>query len=678
MQLCEACGNLHLVNDILANPINLAKDLCQDCLNKIGERVVQDYDADEKSRAQWLERYERSMKLALQVMETKNFPWKNAANIKYPLLTTAAIQFHARAFPALVPGNKKVLARVIGNDADGSKEARAERVSTYMDYQLGEEMENWEEDTDRLCLILPILGCAFKKTYYDALNETNVSELVLPKYFVVNYWTKTLNKCPCATHILEMRDNDIYEYQAAGLFVDCDLGESANAQVPKVIVEGQALTSDTTGQRPVEYRTKPRYVLEQHRYLDLDGDGYEEPYVCTVDYSTHKVLRIVANFELADVKFSVADPEKVTKINYESAFTKFSFIPNPDGGFYDVGFGLLLGSINEAANTILNQLVDSGTLNNLQAGFLSKGIKIKSGEKRFGLGEWKVVESTLDDLKKGIMPLPTNQPSQVLYNLLTFLLDAGKQLATTTDITLGESPGQNQPFQTTQAVMEQGAKVFTAIYKRLHRALASEYKKLFKLNGRYLDEKKEFTILDIKDTRQAQVMQSDFTSDGSDIVPNSDPNTTTMSQKLMKAQMLMAIPGLNPDEVKRRILEAQEQPNIEALLNVPPAQPDAKQIEAMERARYHNIRGQIEIVKTKIDGVLKFAQAKNQIAQADATDAKAQIDELMAHLNVLTAALPNLQQDGQQEGAPGEEAGESPEQEQQEQQQGTEVPTQGE
>jgi chaperonin GroES len=557
------------IEDIIDN-VNIAEDLDSTTLNDISSKVMRGYERDLESRSTWIENNDRWMKLASQVMEKKNYPWENASNVKYPLLTTAAIQFHARAYPALVPNTNVVKAKVIGFDSSGEKQDSAIRVSRYMDYQVLHQMKHWDEEMDRLLMTLPIIGCVFKKTYYSPSDNRNVSEMILPKHLVVNYWTKNLEDSYRITHILEASRNTVVQRIREGLYKDCDLGDA------KVSKHNHRSTSDeTAGTTPTDDESVPYTLLEQHTYLDLDEDGYEEPYIITCEENSGEVLRIVANYTEEDVTYN--DSGDVSSIKGFEHFTKFSFIPNPDGGFYDVGFGILLGPINEAANTMINLLTDSGTLSNLQSGYLGRGIKLKKGQERFTPGEWKQINVSGDDLRKSILPLPVREPSNVLFQLLGTLLDSGQRLASTTDMMVGENPGQNQKASTTMAVLEQGMKVFTAIYKRIHRSLGKEFNKLFELNVENPDPEAYQNILDLPDDIDIYaVYKHDHNKARLDILPSADPSIVSEAQRLAKAQALVElIPlGVNQQEALVRMLEAQEQPNVEKLLEPVPQGPD--------------------------------------------------------------------------------------------------------
>lgn len=560
---------------------NIADTLSTEELVEIGEQCGEGFEADLRSREDWEEKFEEWSKLALQVKEVKTWPWTNASNVKYPLLSIASMQFNARAYPSLVPATQDLVkCEVIGKDPDGQKLAKAKRIGTYMSYQILNKMEGWEEDMDKLLIMLPIIGTMFKKTYFDPVLKENVSAIVLPKNLVVNYWAKNLETAERVSEILEINKRVLKEKQMGGIYLDIDLGE------PQL----NALRDDEPVPAAVDAAT-PYCIIEQHTFYDLDDDGYAEPYIVTFERFSKKILRMVARYDEHCIHHitNSKGKSKLAKIDPIQYYTKFSFIPNPEGGFYDIGFGLLLAPLNESVNTLVNQLIDSGTIANLQAGFLGKGLKLKMGESRFQPGEWKSVQSTSDDLRKQIVPLPAKEPSDVLFKLMTTLVTSGKELASVAEIFVGKMPGQNTPATTTMATIEQGMKVFTAVYKRVYRSLRSEFRKLFALNSIYLDTNEYQTIVD------EPIDRSDFSSDDYDICPGADPNTATATEKLMKAQGLMELLPtgvLDPVAVVKRVLEAQEQPSYEELFSQEVKQtgavqppPDPKMLELQAKSQ---------------------------------------------------------------------------------------------
>lgn len=549
---------------------NFADTLDEDDLVTYGEECKRGFEADLQSREDWEDDLETWTNLAKQIREHKHTPWPNASNVKYPLLSTASMQFAARAYPSLVPSNGAIVkASVIGKDPTGEKWDKANRVSTYMSYQLMHDMDGWEEDMDKMLMMLPIVGCMFKKTWFDKKTDKIASKLILPKNFVVNYWTKSLNETERTSEIIEMSPRKLKEYQNKGIFREVELDEPS----PYMDVDNNATFPQDS--------TLPYQLIEQHTFLDLDDDGYEEPYIVTFERNTGVVLSIYRRHTLDDVELD--EEGKIIAIKPTQMYTKFGFVPNPDGGFYDIGFGVLLGPLNEAINTLINQLVDAGTLNNMNSGFIGKALKIRMGDQRFVPGEWKPVNAGGDDIRKQIVPLPTKEPSNVLFQLMGSLITSGKELASVAEIFTGKMPGQNTPATTTMASVEQGMKVFTAVYKRLFRSLSEEFKKIYALNKTYVNPETYVAVLD------APIGPDDFSKDSYDICPGADPTATSNSEKLMKAQglleMLPLIPGLmDPIEVISRVLEAQEQPNWQKLFSqevqqsgqLPPPQPDPK------------------------------------------------------------------------------------------------------
>ena len=600
----------------LISSVNLAESMKEEQLNDIGNQCKEGFERDLRSREHWERDLEEWTNLAMQARETKTFPWPKASNVKYPLLSTAAMQFAARAYPSLVPSNGKVVqGQVIGKDPDGQKAAKADRIATYMSYQLLHEMKGWEEDMDKLLMMLPIVGTVFKKTWYDPSQEKIKSCLVGPKNLVVNYWATSLCDAERVSEIIEMSPRILKERKLQGIFLDVDLGtQPTPVDLTNYKSNGNSMGFDGTVDDTVPYT-----LIEQHTFLDLDEDGYQEPYIVTFQKETGKVLRIVARFSEKDI--TTGEDGEVTKIVPQQYYTKFSFVPNPDGSFYSIGFGILLGPINESVNTLINQLVDAGTLNNLQSGFIGKGLRLKMGEQRFLPGEWKSVNPTGDDLRKQIIPLPTKEPSTVLFQLMGSLITSGKELASVAEIFTGKMPGQNTPATTTMATVEQGMKVFTAVYKRIFRSLDEEFKKIYQLNNIYLDPNTYVMVLD------EPVGPEDFSDNGYDVCPGADPSAVSQQEKLMKAQGLLELmamaPGiLNPIEVISRVLEAQEQPSWQQLFTqevqqtgqLPPPPPDPKMMEMQMKMQMEQQKAGVKLHETQAKMELESRSAEQKMA----------------------------------------------------------------
>lgn len=580
--------------------VNLAEGLSEEELRVIGTEVHEGYVQDLKSKQSWDEQVDQWVKLAAQIKDHKSYPWPNASNVKYPLLATAAMQFAARAYPSLVPADGKIVQfKTVGADMQGQKAMLADKLAKHMNYQLLQDMEDWEEEMDRLLIMLPVVGCLFKKTYFDPIKKKNVSKLVGPKDLVVNYWASSLEGAYRKTEVIPMTKRDITSAMNAKIYRDVKLQEpKTDPAIPgKSDVHGAVSPDKADGATPYA-------ILEQHTFRDIDGDGYEEPVIITIEEQSKEVLRIVARFD-SDGIYENPDDGKIICIEPVEYYTKYGFVPNPDGGFYDIGFGHLLGHLNESANTLINILIDGGHLQTLQSGFIGKGLRFKMGELKFGPNEWKQVNATGDDIKKQIFPLPTKEPSKVLFELLGMLIQSGKELASVAELMTGKLPGQNTPATTTQIANEQGMKVFTAIYKRTWRSLEREFRKLFRLNSIYDENfEKAQMILD------EPISKEDYNRDRYDVCPTADPQAVSTTQKQQKAQMLMEIlpmGTINIMEATKRILEAQEQPNIEALMGgAPGPQPDPKVLAMQEKTKMEREKHQMDMKAKEME--LQFQQ----------------------------------------------------------------------
>ena len=610
---------------------NIANLLSEEDLKAIGMQVIKDFDNDLLSRSSWEKRTEASLKLALQVAETKNFPWANASNVKFPLITIAALQYHARSYPVLIDSDLPVKCRVIGEDKDGLKAQRSTRVEQHMSYQLLEEDEDWESEMDKVLITQPIVGCAFKKSYYSPILKHNVSENVLAKDLVVNYWTKSLETASRVSHILQMTKNEIYERMARGLWCE-GISEGRQQQSSSVALTSglQQLQDKAQGMMPPEPTdsSNPIEIIEQHCFIDFDDDGYAEPYIAYVRRDNKKVARIVARYTDKDIERNKAGT--ILSIKAEQYFTKYPFVPSPDGGFYDLGFGVLLGPLNESINTIINQLVDAGTMANTAGGFLSRGIKLRGGNYSFNPMEWKHVDTTGDDLRKGIVPLPVREPSQVMFTLLNLLINYGERIGGSVDILTGQNPGQNTPAETTRTMAEQGMKIFNGIFKRTHRSLKQEFRKLYRLNQIFITEDTSYTS-DAKNS--GMILLSDYQGPVTDVMPTADPSVTSDAQRVNQAmaiaQRVASTPGLyNRYEAEYTFLKAMKISNIEKILPdpkgpnavPPPVNPkiQVEQLKMQAKQASDQLTMKMALLKLMSDAELNQAQIQKLEAEAEA------------------------------------------------------------
>ena len=636
---------------------NIAQDLLdadedagKEQLDKIGHEVERKYKIDKDSRSEWEEGSERAMNIALQVRKPKNYPFDGAANIKYPLVTVAALQFGARAYPAIIDGSRIVKGQVVGNDSGvpikddngdpkvdplsgeplwlkkpGEKRAKADRVSRHMSYQLLNEMEEWEEEMDVLLHHLPIVGCAFKKVYRSETLARNKSDLVPAIHLVVNNKVRSLDEAPAVTHEVFLYPQDIEERRLSGTFLDIDL--------PGPATDGQDNDEDA-----------PHMFLEQHRFIDLDEDGYKEPYIVTVHKDSCQVVRIVANFRMDAVK---DNGKKIVRIPKDQYFVKYSFIPDPKGGFYDIGFGRLLESLGETIDTTINQMLDAGHLQNAGGGFIGTGIRLKKGGQiKVSPGRFEQVE-TSGKLGDQIHMHQFQGPSPVLFNLLGMMIDAAKDITAVKDILTGDTEGKVQTATTTLAMIEQGLKVFTAIYKRIYRALKDEFKLLFELNARHIDEKEYYTFND----EQEVVEASDYDLASMDVCPVADPKMVTDMQRMAHAQLLMQIaehpafgPLQNATEALRRIYEAAgtEEPDKLIVKQQGPSEGEKLQLEEIKSKAVKNMasaeKDAAETEKTKIETSLLPRQADADVTDTLAGAQKTMLETAMAPADRLMEA----------------------------------------
>lgn len=629
----------------------------------IGRHVVDGYCQDKAGRAEWEKKNKEAMELALQVAARKTTPWDGASNVKFPLLTVATLQFAARAYSALVRTPEPVRCRVIGDDPAGQKRARASRVAAHMSWQILEQDESWEEEHDRALMVLPIIGTTFKKTWRDG-NVTR-SVHVLAEDLVLDYYARSVEECERKTHVLPpMPIREIREKQLSGFFSDVTLTSPAMPeQMDAAARKGISPPSVGAG--------SPRVLLEQHCWMDFDGDGLPEPYAITVDRDSAQVLRIANRFgkvhsrqsmRIEALQKSLAEnpdpaffsrvndeilrlhnePPELVRIEAVEYFTKYGFIPSPDGSIYDLGFGQLMSPINESVNSLINQLIDSGSLQNGSSGFIGRGARLPGGEVRFRPFEWKKVDVAGAVLRDSIVPLPVNPPSPVLFQLLGLMINYGERIASVNEAMLGQNPGQNTPAYNQQQMLQQGMQVFSGIFKRLYRSQRNEFRKWYRLNAIYLSADEYFQVLDGPERR---VFIADYRGDPTDIVPAADPNAILSEEKMRQAAILAErsrmVPGYNPIAVEQRLLEAMSvqdiqqvfptDPNTGAPMIPPPQNPEVefkreeerrRVLEARDRAQQNAVKLRIDALNAEASIELLQAQTIKTLAEAGAIDQK--------------------------------------------------------
>jgi chaperonin GroES len=525
--------------------------LGETALATLGSQCVEDWRMDDGARNQWKTQTEAALAAAAQdTPDDKTYPFDRSANVQYPLVTVAAQQFAARAYPAIVKPGDAVSVAVLGRDESGQKQARADRVKDYLNYQLFYRIADWEGDTDVLLNQLPISGCGFRKVYYDPHKRRPCSEFVNALHLTVPSDARSLKEAPRITQDFEVFPYQVTERQRSGMYRDVPL-----------LLDGNE--DDQT----------PRVFIEQHRVHDLDGDGVEEPYVITVDVESSEVMRIEAAYDELDLEIA-EDGQTVIRIERWCPFVKYSFLPDPKGGFYDIGFGHLLAPINAVVNTIINQLLDAGHAQVAGGGFLAAGLRLQgSGQTnvlRFSPSEYKVVNAPGGDIAKAIYERPMPSPSPVLFELLGMLMDAAKDISAVKDVLTGEA-GKSQTATATLALIEQGLQTFTAIYKRIYRAAKQEFQLLYDCVSRYGDPDEYARVLDIP----GATLAADFNEADLDIQPVADPASVTNMQRMAKAGFLQGFlgKGLNDEEILKRIFEAAGIPDVEKLFPPKPEGP---------------------------------------------------------------------------------------------------------
>lgn len=629
--------------DILAQwheMVNIVPSLDSHDLTTIGSRVVEDYGIDEESRSEWKTQIDEALILARQIKENRKYAGDEIADVKHPIIASASIQFAARAYPSIVSGRDVVKHKIVGNDRDGRKSAVGMRVSQHMNFQILDQMDEWEDGMDTLLACLPITGLYYKKVYRHHSESRNQADIFSPDEVVVNYWAKSLSR-DRVTHIIELQPNEIVERINANEFIEFDFN--------------QPITSEKHDQNDED---APHIFLEQHRTWDLDGDGYKEPYVITVHKDTEKVVRIVSRWD-SDGVIRKQDGTliKIKPVNY---WVKYGFMPPLDGSWYNTGFGVLLGPINRVVNGLINQLMDAGTLSNRQSGFIGNGINLgKDQNLRFKSGEWKRIQALGDDLRKNIFPLPVREPSAVLFKLLDLILLGAKELASQTELLSGEQRQHNVPATTTLALIEQGLKVFTAVYKRIHNTLKKEFALLRRLNRLHLTDDEYNLVLDLE---EPVPVFNDYNDTTFDIIPVSDAAEVTDIQKLAKAEALKEFIGTGrvddnavilrifeamqiPDAIELLPKEQQTDPKIELEKQKLKLDDDRLQLDAsrflLERQRFQVEKAEklAKMMKVNEDAFKAHAAAIKSLAEAEAIEAGPQLEQLQAQSQAMQQVI---------------------------------------
>ena len=535
---------------------NLAEQIEEDELIRIGEEVYEKYEADKESRAEWESMFERGFDLLGLKLEETTEPFEGAATAVHPLLIESAVKFQSRASQELFPSSGPVKAQVLG-DVTVDKQRQSNRVQNFMNYQLTEQMPEYFDEFERMLFHLPLIGSSFKKIYYDASVERPVSEFVPIDQFYVSYYATDLRRADRYTHVLYRSPREIANAMYSGMYAEIELPD---AYIPEQSDLTQKMDT-VLGLSPSSDTDMQYVLLEQHCYLDIEGHGYECPYIVTIEETSRKVLSIRRNW-------NEDDKTKQKKM----FFTHYRFVPG--FGFYGLGLIHFLGNLTMSATAAMRNLIDAGQFANLPGGFKAKGVRVVGDNDPIAPGEFKEVEATGMDLSRSIVPLPYKEPSGTLFQMLQFVSGAGQKFADTTEqvITEGSNYG---PVGTTMALLEASSKFFSAIHKRLHKSQRDEFKILARINYESLPPKYPYDVPGISEA----VFKRDF--DGRvDVLPVSDPNIPSSAHRLMMAQMVMqqaqqSPPGMfNMEELNRTLLNAANIPNLDRILpEKPQAQP---------------------------------------------------------------------------------------------------------
>jgi len=536
---------------------NLADTLDERELNTIASELTSQYQEDLDSRDDWFETFSKGLDLLGINIEDRSEPFVGASGVHHPILAEAVTQFQAQAYKELLPLGGPVDTEVLGLSSD-SKLEKANRVKNFMNYQITYKMEEFDPEMDQLLFYLPLSGSAFKKIYYDPSLGRATARFIKAEDLVVPYYAVDLLTAPRITHVIHMAENDLRKLQLSGFYRDIEMNPPStnveNTDVDDKIDKLQGISRTISDE---EYT-----LLEVHVNLDLEGfedtdeDGEETglglPYIVTICKDTNDVLAIRPNY-------NPDDPMR-KKIEY---FTHYKFLPGL--GFYGFGLIHMMGGLTKSVTAILRQLIDAGTLSNLPAGFKSRGLNIQRHDDPLQPGEWRDVDAPGGRLTDAFMPLPYKDPSGTLTTLLGSLVESGKQFAATVEQPTGDGNAE-APVGTTVALLEKGQRVMSAIHKRLHFAQRVEFKILKRVFGEFLPPEYPYQV----QGAQQSVFKQDF-DNSVDVIPVSDPNIFSMTQRITLAQTQLQMAQSAPElhdlrEAFRKMYLALNIKDIDAIL----------------------------------------------------------------------------------------------------------------
>jgi hypothetical protein len=517
---------------------NLAEFIDEQTLNLMASELVGDFESDRESRSEWARSYVKGLDLLGMKIEERTQPWAGASGVFHPVLTEAVVRFQAQAMGELFPASGPVKTKIMGK-LTPEKSDQADRIQTEMNYLLTEEMTEYRDETEQMLFKLPLAGSAFKKVYYDPIDERPVSVFVPAEDFVVSYGASDLASCPRYTHVMKKTQNEILELQVGGFYRDIDLGDP-EADYTDIQEKYDELDGETAVIEDDDRHT----ILEMHVTMNMpeefdDPDGIARPYVITIDKSSREILAIRRNWY-----------EEDTKKKKRLHFIHYKYLPGL--GFYGTGLIHLIGGLAKSATSILRQLVDAGTLSNLPAGLKARGLRIKGDDTPLMPGEFRDVDVPGGAIRDSITFIPYKEPSGVLYSLLGNIVEEGRRIGSVADVQVGDMNAQ-APVGTTLALMERSMKVMSGVQARLHASMKKELRLLSNI------------IRDYMPAEYAYEMDGDFNRQQDfdsrvDVIPVSDPNAATMSQRIMQYQAALQLSQQAPQlydmgKLHRQMLE---------------------------------------------------------------------------------------------------------------------------
>jgi len=544
---------------------NLAEFMDSQDLGRIYSDCMGDIKDDKSSRKEWEDQYKEGLEFLGMKFEDRTEPFDGASGVVHPLLAESVTQFQAQAYKEMLPSGGPVKTQTVGFGTPET-DLQAARVQEYMNFMITQEMKEYDPETDQLLFYLPLSGSAFRKVHFDPAVGRPVSRFIPSEKLIVPYGTTSLDNAPRITHAIDMSMNDVRKLQQSGFYRKTKMKDATDYVDTDEIEEE---IDELQGVKPSGSSNDECELFEMH--VDLDIPGYEDvdaqgeetgiklPYIVTLSPTQNTVLSIRRNYQQND-------PMR-KRIDY---FVHYKFLPGV--GFYGFGLTHMIGGLSKASTSILRQLIDAGTLANLPAGFKARGIRIRDNDTPLQPGEFRDMDAPGGSLRDALMPLPFKEPSGTLLSLLGMLVDAGKRFASIADMQVGDG-NQEAPVGTTIALLERGSRVMSAIHKRLHYSQRVE----FNLLARVVKESPLKTYPYMIANGQQQLMATDF-DDRIDIIPVSDPNIFSMSQRVMLAQEMMQMVQSNPQihgpqgmyNAYRRMYEAMGVQQIEQLLPPPP------------------------------------------------------------------------------------------------------------